>query len=107
MMDQRSAYVSDMEPTPRVFMVEKTDFRGRQRSKVMEDIRKCILDHQREDEDSKKDLAHDLKEMMDEHYGRFWHVVVGTDFSAFMSYCPGSYIQASYGDLVVLLFRLG
>lgn len=71
-----------MEPTPKVFLVEKTDYRGDKRSEVMEKIRKHVIDNAGTDENSRKMLAHSLKEMMDENYGRYWHCVVGTDFSA-------------------------
>ncbi|KAL5970517.1 putative dynein light chain 2 cytoplasmic [Taenia solium] len=101
-MNTRPAYVQDMEGTEKVFLVEQTDFRGPDRSRMMNNIRDNII----ENYGNPKLLAQRLKEMLDDEVGPQWHVVVGTDYAAFMSFSPGSYIQARYGDLTVLMYQL-
>ncbi|CDS42201.1 hypothetical protein ECG_04538 [Echinococcus granulosus] len=92
-----------MEGTPKVFLVERADFRNPNRSEIIGKIREITIKSQKEP----KEMASRLKDMLDEDIGRHWHVVVGTDYAAFMSYCPGGYIQARYGDLTILMYRLG
>ena len=77
-MSTRSAYIQDSEPTPKVFILEQTDFRGYERNEIMSKIRSKIEQHQ----ENPKELALHLKEMLDEECGRYWHVVVGTDYAA-------------------------
>lgn len=77
-MNTRPAYAQDMEATPKVFIVEQTDFRGYRRSEIMAKIRDMIEKHQ----NGPRELAIELKEMLDSECGQYWHVIVGTDYAA-------------------------
>ncbi len=76
-MTTRPAFVQDMEPIPRVFMVEQTDIRGEERFRIMGKLQAILAQRDRKP----NDIARDIKDGLEEEFGRHWHVVVGTDYA--------------------------
>ncbi|VDK35818.1 unnamed protein product [Taenia asiatica] len=87
--------------TRQPYIVEQTDLRGPDRNKVLATIDECIKQI-----DNPMTFAKELKDKLDDSVGQQWHVVVGTDYAAFMSFSPGSYMQVRSGDHTVLMYRL-
>lgn len=66
-----------------VFIIEKTDCVEERRKEIMNTITGILKNYGgNPSKERAEELASTLKEELDNNFDRYWHVVVGKDFSA-------------------------
>eukprot|EP01139_Manchomonas_bermudensis_P012975 Amastigsp_a351273_6.p4 type:complete len:109 gc:universal Amastigsp_a351273_6:1054-728(-) len=54
-----------------------------------------------------REMAKQIKTQMEEKFGGAWHVVVGTNFAAFVTHETGNLIYMSIGATLIFVFKHG